>query len=255
MLTEELFCLSEDSDSATFLARRAEGTLGLPESSPYHPKNPNSWSQAEMDTLQQLRQNNPDRAFPVIQENKRAARRQNKERWRIINEMEELAVYLGYSRIEFERAFARGKPLPLGMTAETFDHDFSGLLGQKRREYQDQDDASRPQQTPFSVPPSTSPVETDAIYNDTDYKPDDMSLDLSFAGQADTLDRWLRSVATASETGSKLNSKSQPPAQTDDHRVRPQSISRKKSVDKNEYLRLQKAAAQGSAGLYSFLHG
>ena len=63
--------------------------------------------------------------------------------------MKELTVHLGYPRIHFERAFAEDTSLSLDLTTETCGNKFSGLLGQKRREYQTREDASRYMQPPF----------------------------------------------------------------------------------------------------------
>lgn len=188
-LLEEAFCLYYGISSATFLALRQSDDLGIPIDSPFHPRNSHSWTQTELDVLLSLREQHPELSFPIIEAKKREARQRNKERWRVINEMEELCVYLGQSRIEFEKRFADGQKLPMGMTIDNFDRQFRGMLIEKRKEYQQSTSNHEP--TPRfhtrhheSTPSSTTDQNTDQ--DDEPLKPD-----FSTPRQKNTLDDWI----------------------------------------------------------------
>jgi hypothetical protein len=89
-----------------------------------HPHLLASWSQRELEVLLRMRKNHPNgQVFQDRQKQKRAEEADHRRLMVTWQEMEELAVRCGLSRIQFHRAKAEVGPLPLDMSPDTWEKD------------------------------------------------------------------------------------------------------------------------------------
>jgi len=126
LLCEEYLLISPNpsiESSSQFLAMRSvDDTTCIPFY--LDPCSSKSWTQGHLDMLLDLRKHSPRGA--LFQEQQKQKRVKEIERRRLMviwQEMEELAVRAGLSRIEFHKAKAAGGPLPLDMRVDTWEQD------------------------------------------------------------------------------------------------------------------------------------
>jgi hypothetical protein len=126
LLCEEYFVVTGIADIKTSSDLLAMRTLGKTRWIPWylHPESPGSWSQRELDVLINMRRTYKNgEIFQNQQKQKRAKEAEQQRLMTIWQEMEELAVRCGLSRIEFHKAKAAGGPLPLEMGVDTWEKD------------------------------------------------------------------------------------------------------------------------------------
>jgi hypothetical protein len=127
LLCEEYFLMSATfslvESSSHFLAMRTQGKTGwIPLA--FHPETPGSWQQEHLDLLLNMKETSTKgQVFRNQQKQKRAKEAEQRRLMVIWQEMEELAVRAGLSRIEFHKLKVTGGPLPLDMSVDTWEKD------------------------------------------------------------------------------------------------------------------------------------